>query len=96
MNEELLKFLRLATTNLTKLLSEAEQLAEMQKRFHGGELLKLDLTLGETTISTSVLTANGQALFADELFKTLLVEQKAKIAMTVCDLQTFLEGENKE
>lgn len=96
MNEELLEGLRLANNNLTKLLSKAEQLAEMQKRFHGGELLKLDLTLGETTISTSVLTANGKALFADELFKTLLIEQKAKIAMTVCDLQTFLEGENKE
>ena len=62
MNEELLEGLRLANNNLTKLLSKAEQLAEMQKRFHGGELLKLDLTLGETTISTSVLTANGKAL----------------------------------
>lgn len=96
MNEELLEGLRLASNNLTKLLSEVEQLAEMQKRFHGGELLKLALTLGETTISTSVLTANGKALFADELFKTLLAEQKAKIAMTICDLQTFLEVENKE
>lgn len=93
MNEELLESLRLANNNLSELLTEAEQLAEMKKRFHGGELLKLDLTLGETTISTSVLTANGKALFADELFKTLLVEQKAKIALTVCDLQNFLETE---
>lgn len=93
MNEELLEGLRLASNNLAELLSEAERLAEMQKRFHGGELLKLSLTLGETTINASVLTANGKALFADDLFKTLLAEQKTKIAMTVCDLQTFLETE---
>lgn len=93
MNEELLEGLRLASNNLAELLSEAERLAEMQKRFHGGELLKLSLTLGETTINASVLTANGKALFADDLFKTLLTEQKTKIAMTVCDLQTFLETE---
>lgn len=93
MNEELLESLRLASNNLSELLSETERLAEMQKHFHGGELLKLALTLGETTINTSVLTANGKALFADELFKTLLAEQKAKITMAVCDLQTFLETE---
>lgn len=93
MNEKLLEGLRLANNNLSDLLSEAEQLAEMRKRFHSGELLKLSLTLGDATINASVLTANGKALFADDLFKTLLVEQKAKIAMTVCDLQTFLETE---
>lgn len=93
MNEELLESLRLANNNLSDLLSEAERLAEMRKRFHGGELLKLSLTLGEATINASVLTANGKALFADDLFKTLLTEQKAKIAMAVCDLQTFLETE---
>lgn len=93
MNEELLECLRLASNNLSAQLSEAEQLAEMQKRFHGGELLQLGLTLGDATINTSVLTANGKSLFADDLFKTLLAEQKAKIAMTVCDLQTFLETE---
>lgn len=93
MNEKKLEWLRLASNNLSKQLSEAEQLTEMQKRFHGGELLNLSLTLGEKTINTQVLTANGKSLFADDLFKTLLTEQKAKIAMTVCDLQTFLETE---
>lgn len=93
MNEELLDCFRFASNNLSGLIADAEQLVEMRKRFHGGELLKLSLTIGETTINTSVLAANGKALFADDFFKTLLAEQKAKIAMAVCDLQTLIETE---
>lgn len=92
MKKQLFEDLLLANNNLSALLADALNIAEMQEQFHGGEPLTLALTLGKSTINSSILSANGRCLFADDLFKTLLNEQKAKIAMCVCDMQTFLEA----
>lgn len=91
MNKEQLHFLQLATENLTSLLHEAVEVSEMQEQFHNGGLLSLSLNIGETTVKTKVLTANGKNCFANDLFKTLEAEQKARIALAIADLQTAFE-----
>lgn len=91
MNKEQLHFLQLATENLTSLLHEAVEVSEMQEQFHNGGLLNLSLNIGETTVNTKVLTANGKNCFADDLFKTLEAEQKTRIAIAIADLQTAFE-----
>ena len=50
MKKQLFEDLLIANNNLSALLADALNIAEMQEQFHSGEPLTLALTLGKSTI----------------------------------------------
>lgn len=83
----------------TEIIAACDRLTElnqMKAAFGKGEVATLSLTIGKSVIATIPFSANGKALFANDIFNTMESQGWANIDTALSSIQTILEAESAE